>query len=211
MGSINPMVITRDGPAGPIAAAEMTASAFQVAGVRPLLGRQLIPQDERDGADPVAVIGYDIWKSGFSSDQGVLGQRIQIGGTPHTVVGVMPQDFRFPINQRLWTPLRSNPVGDVLPRSADVFVFARLAPGVTLERAHAEVLAIGMRPQESVAQPAARPEPRVVPYTAGIFPGVHDNDWATTVVLLLVALLLVPPCANIAILVYARTVTRREE
>src|SRR4030095_11669060 len=70
---------------------------------------------------------------------------------------------------------------------------------------------IGVRPQASAAHPAARPEPRVVPYTAGIFPDVHDNNWATAVILLLVALLLVPPCANIAILVYARTVTRREE
>jgi putative ABC transport system permease protein len=211
MRPINPMVITRDGPAGPVAAAEMTASAFQVAGVRPLLGRLLIAQDEREGAEPVAVIGYDVWQSSFSSDREVLGQRIQIGSTPHTVVGVMPKGFRFPINQRLWTPLRSNPVGGAPPRSEDVFVFARLAPGVTLERAHAELLAIGMRPPESVAQPAERPEPRVVPYTAGIFPDVHDNDWATGVILLLAALLLVPPCANIAILVYARTVTRREE
>src|SRR4030095_6589568 len=58
MRVITPMVITRDAPAGPIVAAEMTASAFQVAGVQPFLGRPLIPQDERGGPERVAVIGY---------------------------------------------------------------------------------------------------------------------------------------------------------
>ena len=57
----------------------------------------MIEEDEREGAEPVAVIGYQLWQSGFSSDPAVLGQRIQIGDTPHIVVGVMPEGFRFPI------------------------------------------------------------------------------------------------------------------
>ena len=88
----------------------MTASGFQLARVQPLLGRPLIEDDEREGAEPVAVIGYGLWQSRFSSDPAVLGQRIQIGGTPHIVVGVMPEGFRFPVNQRLWTPLRTTEV-----------------------------------------------------------------------------------------------------
>ena len=108
-------------------------------------------EDEREGADPVAVIGYELWQSGFSSDLTVLGQRIQIGDTPHIVVGVMPEGFRFPMNQRLWTPLRTNPVGEVRPGSTDVFVFARLVPGATLEGAHAEVTAVGLLPNDAPA------------------------------------------------------------
>jgi hypothetical protein len=73
MRPMAPLVITRDGPAGFVRAAEMTASAFQVARVQPILGRGIIEQDERDGAEPVAVIGSDIWQSGFSSDPGVVG------------------------------------------------------------------------------------------------------------------------------------------
>jgi predicted permease len=213
MRLIIPAVIARDGADDSVAAAEMTASGFQLARVRPLLGRALIEDDEREGADPVAVIGYQLWKEAFSADPAVLGQRLQIGDTPHVVVGVMPEGFRFPMNQRLWTPLRTNPVGEERPGSADAFIFARLAPGVTLERAQAEVTTFGLLrgDKDSAAGTAARREPRVVPYAAGMLPTVNRNRWLAGVIFLVGALLLIPPCANIAILVYARTVTRRDE
>lgn len=211
MRPIDPAVITRDGAIGSVPAAEMTASGFQLARVQPLLGRTFIAEDERDGADPVAVIGYPLWQSGFSSDPAVLGQRIQIGDTPHTVVGVMPEGFRFPLNQRLWIPLRTNPLGEVRPGSTDVVVFARLVPGATLEGAHAEVTTVGLMPHDAAAGTTAQREPRVMPDAAGMVPSVNRNRWLAGVIFLLGALLLIPPCANIAILVYARTVTRRDE
>lgn len=203
MRSSDVAAITRDGGAASVPAAEMTASAFQLARVQPLLGRPLMEEDERDGAQPVAVIGYKLWQSGFASDPAVLGQRIQIADTPHVVVGVMPEGFRFPRNQRLWIPLRAG--------STDVFVFARLVPGATLERAHAEVTTAGLLPQDAAAGTTARREPRVVPYAVGLVPTVNRDSWLAGVIFLLGALLLIPPCANIAILVYARTVTRRDE
>ena len=202
MRVIDAAVITRDGAVGSVPAAEMTASAFQLARVQPLLGRPLMEEDEREAAEPVAVIGYKLWQSGFSADPAVLGQRIQIDDQPHVVVGVMPEGFRFPINQRLWIPLRTN---------ADAFIFARLVPGATLERAQAELTTLGPLPGETTAGTIAQLQPRVVPYAAGLFPDVHSNRWLAGVIFLLGALLLIPPCANIAILVYARTVTRRDE
>ena len=211
MRPIDPAVITREGDVGSVHAAEMTASGFQLTRVQPLLGRPLIEEDEREAAEPVAVIGYELWRSGFSSDPAVLGHRIQIGDTPHIVVGVMPEGFRFPMNQRLWIPLRTNPPGEVRSGSTDAFVFARLVPGATLEGAHAEVTTFGLLPRDTAAGTTARLEPRVVPYAAGVFPDVHSNSWLPGVVFLVGALLLIPPCANIAILVYARTVTRRDE
>ena len=211
MRTIDPAVITRDGAVGSVPAAEMTASGFRLARVQPLLGRPLMEEDEREGAEHVAVIGYQLWQSGFSSDPAVLGQRIQIADTPHIVVGVMPKGFRFPMNQRLWVPLRTNPVGEVGPGSADVFVFARLVPGATLERAHAEVTTFGLLPGDTADRTTAQLEPRVVPYAAGLLPTVNRDRWLAGVIFLLGALLLIPPCANIAILVYARTVTRRDE
>jgi putative ABC transport system permease protein len=211
MRPIVPAVIARDGADDSVAAAEMTASGFQLTRVQPLLGRPLIEDDEREGAETVAVIGSQLWKEGFSSDPAVLGQRIQIGDTLHIVVGVMPGGFRFPMNQRLWIPLRTNPDGEVRPGSTDAFVFARLAAGATLEGAHAEVTTVGLLPGDTAAGTTAQREPRVVPYVAGIFPAVNRNGWLAGVIFLLGALLLIPPCANIAILVYARTVTRRDE
>ena len=209
MRTIEPIVIARDAAPGRVPTAEMTASAFQLARVPPVLGRPLIEQDEREGAEPVVVIGYDLWRSGFSSDTHVLGQRIQVGDTHRTIVGVMPESFRFPMNQRLWLPLRTDAAGDGSRQPEDVFVFARLVPGAALERASAEVAALGLLPRDVAATP--RLEPRVVPYAMGIFPEVPTSNWISGIIFLVGALLLVPPCANIAILVYARTVTRREE
>ena len=212
MRPIVPAVIARDGADDSVAAAEMTASGFQLARVQPLLGRPLIEDDEREGAEPVAVIGYQLWQAGFSSDPAVLGQRIQIGDTPHIVVGVMPEGFRFPMNQRLWTPLRTNPVGEVRPGSEtpsslrDSFLERRW--NARRLKSRRSVCCLEM---DRAAGTTAQLEPRVVPYAAGIFPTVNRNSWLAGVIFLLGALLLIPPCANIAILVYARTVTRREE
>jgi predicted permease len=209
MRTRNLTVVTRDGALEPVRAAEITASAFQLARVQPLMGRPLIASDEREGAEPVAVIGHRLWEEAFNSDPSVIGQRLQVGDASYLVVGVMPRGFRFPINQRLWMPLRTDRASEAGPDS-NLFVFARLATRSSQERAQAEVAAVGLLPQDR-AQTAARPEPRVVPYAAGFLPVVHGNRWLTGVIFLVGALLLVPPCANIAILVYARTVTRREE
>jgi len=186
-----------------VSAAEMTASSFQLARVQPMLGRPLIEQDELEGADPVAVIGYTVWQSGFSSDRAVLGQRIQVGDTYRTVVGVMPEGFKFPMKEHLWLPLPRRQAGDI-------FVFARLAPGATLEQAGSEVATLGLLPPDVPAAGPAR-QPRVVPYVTGLFSALPRSGWINGLVFLVGALLLIPPCANIAILVYARTVTRREE
>jgi hypothetical protein len=204
MRRIERNVITPDGPPRQVSVAEMTASGFRVARVRPLLGRPLIEDDERDGADLVAVIGHEVWESGFSSDPAVLGRRLQLDETFYTVVGVMPAEFAFPVNERIWTPLRNDQ--SVTARGTrEVFVFARLAPGVTIEGSRAEVATVGMLPPDAAAETNEHLPPRVVPYAAGLF-DAPSSRWVGGVILFLVALLLVPPCANIAILVYARTV-----
>ena len=66
-------LVTAGGTANPVAIAEMTASGFQLARVSPLLGRPLAPQDERQDANPVVVIGYDVWQSRFAADPAVVG------------------------------------------------------------------------------------------------------------------------------------------
>lgn len=213
-------LITPGGASGPISVAEMTASAFRLARVQPVLGRPLIADDERGGAN-VVVIGFELWQAGFSSDPAVLGRRLQLDDASYTVVGVMPKDFSVPVNQRIWIPLRISPSDYSRDQPHDVFVFARLAPGFTLESAQAEVVTLGLLAQHRVARPNEQGQsreplppllrPRVVPYVTGLFTIDASRRWTGSVVLLLAALLLLPPCANIAILVYARAVTRRDE
>ena len=142
MRRVQHTLVTPDGGAAPISGAEMTASAFRVAGVPPVLGRPLLDEDERGGAN-VVVIGFRVWQEGFSSDPAVLGRRVRLDDVDYTVVGVMPETFAFPVSQRIWIPLRTNPLDYPGGQIPDVFVFARLTPGFTQERAQAEVAALG--------------------------------------------------------------------
>ena len=94
-----------------VTAAETTASAFTLARVPPLLGRPLLDADEQPGAAAVVVIGYAVWQRKFGGAADVLGRSLQLGKITSTVVGVMPESFGFPINHRLWVPLRLQPSG----------------------------------------------------------------------------------------------------
>ena len=205
-------LITPGGASGPISVAEMTGSAFRLARVQPVLGRPFVDDDERGGAN-VVVIGFELWQAGFSADPAVVGRRLQLDDVYYTVVGVMPRGFAFPVSQRIWIPLRTNPSDYSRDQPPDVFVFARLAPGFTVESAHAEVVTLGLAQDRVAGANEQTPllRPRVVPYVTGLFSIDASRRWTGSVVLLIAALLLLPPCANIAILVYARAVTRREE
>ena len=199
-------------PAEWVRVAEITASGFRLARVPPLLGRWIAEADEHVAAAPVVVIGYDVWQSRFASDRAVIGQTVRLGEILHTVVGVMPEGFAFPVNHRYWIPLRSDPSGS-LKAAPEGVVFARLAPGVSLDGAQAELTTIGLLPPATGPTRGDARRPRVVPYTFAFTDDVERGElaWRQRIILLLVSLLLVPPCLNIAILIYARTVTRQEE
>ena len=189
----------------------------------PLIGRPIADADAAPGAAPVVVIGHDVWQRRFAGARDVIGRELRLGETVHTVVGVMPDGFQFPFNFRYWVPLQ--PGAELLQNTGpEGVVFGRLAPGATLARAHAEVSALGILPPALHSAPReggsvdARPNleatgARVVPYTfafTGDFePGQLGLMWSLSSLLLV--LLLLVPCANIAILNYARTVTRQQE
>ena len=87
-------------------AAFITPNTFEVLRVRAALGRAFNAQDEAAAAQPVVLLGHAIWRDRFASDRSVLGRTVHIDGQPHTVVGVMPEDFRFPGGEDLWVPLK---------------------------------------------------------------------------------------------------------
>ncbi|HEU0077472.1 MAG TPA: ABC transporter permease, partial [Longimicrobiaceae bacterium] len=189
--------------------AEMTPSGFRVARVRPYLGRTLVEADGEVGAHPVAVLGYDLWRARFAGAPDVLGRAIQLGDTRYTVVGVMPPGFGFPVNHRMWIPLQTA-VSDYKQREGpEIFVFGRLAPDATLETAQAELTLLGRRAAAALPESHRYLRPRVGPYTLQLLDG--STGWEFHLVQLLVILLLVLVSANVAILVYARTVTRYGE
>jgi hypothetical protein len=217
-------VIAADGSVELVAVAEISAAGFRVAKVSPLIGRGIVDADLAPGAAPVIVIGHDVWQRRLAGARDVIGRELRLGETVHTVVGVMPEGFQFPFNFRYWVPLRPGADETLRTTGPEGVVFGRLAPDATLARAHAEISAVGILPralrsaQREEGPVDARPNAeatgaRVVPYTFA-FTGDFERGelgllWSLSSLALV--LLLLPPCANIAILNYARTVTRQQE
>jgi putative ABC transport system permease protein len=192
----------------PVFVAEITASAFAIAGTPAWLGRYLLPADESESATPVVVIGHDAWQLRFGGDRDVVGRTITLGGVPRTIVGVMPYGFKFPVDHQFWVPLRENPLRHGRWDGPGIYMFGRLAPGVTIDRAQAEFAAMSQRSAE--VHPKGYPlRPVVVPYTRDTVDAAMV--WVLRAVQILIAALTFVVAINLAILVYARTVTRLGE
>ncbi|CAN5855068.1 ABC transporter permease [soil metagenome] len=200
-------VLTGEGRVEVLRVAEITASAFPLTRVPPLLGRPLQPSDEMPGAEPVVVLGYDVWQRQFLGDPAILNRVVTVGRTARTVVGVMPRRFGFPRNQQLWMPLA---VQDAPPREGPpVQVFGRLADGVSWEAAAAELDVVSAR--TAADRPATHAQLRTrVRAFAGRTPGdpLQVEDLLVHGIVLLV---LGGVCANVATLIFARTATRESE
>ncbi|HEY0153593.1 MAG TPA: ABC transporter permease, partial [Longimicrobium sp.] len=199
------------GPPEPVEVAEMTASGFRVARVPPLLGRYLVAADELSSAPPVVVIGHDVWQERFAGDPGVIGRSIRLGSSMHTVVGVMPERFGFPVSHNIWVPLRLDPALFEPKSGPEIYIFGRLAPGATREQAQAELTTLGKRAAAASPATHAQLEPRVLKYTEPILDIQGMTVWQTIPMQLAVTLLLVIVAANVSILVYARTASRHGE
>ena len=200
-------VLTGEGRVESLRLAEITASAFPLTRVPPLHGRPLQPTDEMPAAEPVVVLGYDVWQRQFLNDPAIIGRVVTVGRTPRTVVGVMPPRFGFPRNQQLWVPL---PIQDAAPREGPaVQVFGRLAPGANWQDAAAELEVVSAR--SAADQPATHAQLRTrVRAFAGRTPG-DPLRFEDLVVHAIVLLLLGAISANVATLIFARTAMRESE
>jgi putative ABC transport system permease protein len=203
--------IVEDGSVESVQVAEITPSGFRLARVPPLLGRSLLDADATPGAAGVIVIGFDVWQSRFASAPDIVGRTLRLGRTAHTIVGVMPDGFAFPVNHRYWTPLTADPSEYERGDGPSIFIAGRLAAGFELAGANAELTVIGTRMAAAFLDTHQHLRPEVVPYTyqfAGMSRSSSDGFWPMTV---LASLLLVVVCVNVAILIYARTATRMSE
>ena len=203
-------LVTADQRVAAVNGVEITANAFTLMGVPPLLGRTLTARDEQPAEPLVAVIGERLWTTRFARDPSVIGQFVTIGTATATIVGVMPERFGFPVSHHLWLPLRTD--GSLLaPRTGPaVSFFGRLAPGASRQQAQAELDTIARRLSAASPKASENLRPRVAAYGA---PPIEDDGArmvvkivhaANTVFLLLLAVI----CTNVATLVFARTATR---
>jgi len=203
---------SRNGPPEPVRVAEMTASGFAVPRIAPLHGRYLGRADEIEGAPRVVVIGYDAWQSRFGGDPRIVSRAIDLDGAPYTVIGVMPDGFKFPIDHQFWIPLTTDPARHERLQGPELFVFGRLAPDATVERAQAELTAVAQR--DAATLPAGQDRLRfvVLPYTYEHLDLTNANlIWALRIVRLLIGALSFVVSINLAVLIYARTITRAGE
>jgi predicted permease len=199
-------------PPEPITVSEISASAFRMVRVEALRGRHLMPEDEQPGAAEAIVIGHREWVRRFDADPDIIGRQVQLGSSTHTVVGVMPEGFAFPVNHGFWIPWRIDPSTYAARTGPGVNVFGKLAAGATIGTARAELTAVGARATADWPATHEHLRPRVMPYTYA-FSDMDDPENALSMYAMQLSfvLLLTIVCVNVAILVYARTATRQGE
>ncbi|MBV9772585.1 MAG: ABC transporter permease, partial [Gemmatimonadetes bacterium] len=199
------------GTTGDVPVAEMTASGFDVARVPPLLGRPLLESDEAGGAPAVLVIGHEEWRRNFGADRGIVGREVRLDGTPYTVVGVMPEGFRFPYNHGYWTALRSDPALHGPGEGPRVTIFGRLAPGVSRAAAEAELRTVSARLAREFPATYTTLRPIVTPYVRALLDVHQYPAWIVWTMQLFAALVLAAVAVTVASLIYARTASRQAE
>src|SRR5688500_10628504 len=201
-------LITADAGPGAVSVAEVNASVFRLARVSPMRGRYRTDDDEREAAPPVAVIAYDTWQQRLGGRADVIGTTVQIGALRHTVVGVMPSGFAFPVNNQLWVPLRLDRSPYEHGDGPTINVVARLAPGASHADVHAQLATLGQRLGVEYPNAHEHIRPRALPYHR-VLVDLHPQVFHLARVV--VALLLVVIATNVAVRVYARTARRASE
>jgi putative ABC transport system permease protein len=203
-------LILPNGAVEVVSVAAITAGGLAFPHVPPFLGRALLEADERPGGEAVVVIGYAEWQRLFGGSPDVVGQTLRLDGTLHTVVGVMPEAFRFPLRHQYWVPLRFTPA-EYDAGGAAINAFGRLGEGISIAQAQAELTALSARVAAQNSTPAAT-WAQVLPYTHA-FVGVQgpEMELALRGLQLLISLLLIVVAINVGVLIYARTATRTGE
>jgi putative ABC transport system permease protein len=196
-------------------ASRLSAAVFPTLGVMPLMGR-FFTQQEDEGRQHVAVVGYSFWQSRLHGDPHVLGTNIQLDRQPYIVIGVMPRDFEFPLlpghlnRSELWVPVSFAPSDLEQSGNWSFQIVGRLKPDVTLRQAQADA--------DQVAGEIMRSFPTFlgnIHITAVVRPLKEDTiaeaRSLVRILFLAVCVVLLIACANLAGLLLVRAIRRRRE
>jgi putative ABC transport system permease protein len=203
--------LTGNGEPERIPYAKVTASLFTTLGVQPVRGRFFLPEEDKPGAVKVVVVSENFWQRRYGRDEKILDQTLTLDNKPYSIVGVMPNSFRFPGEFDIWLPFALDPYkethGDFF---ALVEVVGRLKPNTDLAGAQTELGVIAK--QASDSQPGKEPLPgapvEVAPLHNQLVAGVR----ATVYVLWgAVGLVMLLACVNVASLMISRTFARQRE
>lgn len=203
------LALTGAGPARRLEAAEVTADFFDVLGTRPMLGRTFLPSEESAGAPSVVVLSHKLFVECFGGDRENWNRVVLLDGVPHTVIGVMPPNFEFPLRSgEAWVPLRF-PADVATQRGAHYLrVIGRLRPEVALPGAEREMKQIAASLEKDYPEKNKGWTVSLKPMTEQIVGNVRSALW---ILLGAVSLLTLTACANVAHLMLARAAGRRSE
>jgi len=200
------LALTGDGEPESIIAYRFSPNMLDVLGVQPAIGRGFTPEEDKVGGPRVVILSDKLWKRRYGADRGILGRAITLNGQPHTVIGVMPPQFKHPARTELWLPIALTPT-QVANRNATVLrLVGRLRPGVTREHAQAELA--GIYQDLAARYPASN---------KGLSPSVEQfgqTGDAKPLLLVLfagVGFVLLIACVNVANLLIADAASRRRE
>lgn len=197
-----------DGDPERVEGASISWNLFPFLGVKPALGRPFRPDEDRAGAPGAVLLSHELWMRRFNGDPGVVGKTVLVNVAAHTIVGVMPPGFKYPENQLAWTPLE--PFVHDNPRSErNLAVLGRLRPGVSVDRARAEVKAF-------VERIAAQSPDTHLGWSGDVrllreeFAGPKLRLIVLTMLGAVICVLLIA-CSNVANLLLARATVRQRE
>ena len=197
-------------PADHLAGCFVSANAFSALRERPIVGRDFRPEDDRPGAAPVIIIGHGVWTERFGANPSAIGRTIRVNGAPATIIGVMPPGFMFPYLAEIWQPIAQMPDLAAQPRDARAIgVFGRLADGVTLAEARAELSAFGTALAAQFPATNQGVQGTVTKFTEQYFGSITDGP--PLILMVAVGFVLLIACANAANLLLARAASRAPE